>query len=336
MAEQSPSEQRLAWLDSLRAIASLSVMFHHFTPISTWTAGLFDFGRLGVLLFFLISGYCIALTIERPSSRPIVSFWVRRVFRLYPPYWAALLLVGLLMPTDAFSLGDWGSNLTMIQQILGHPYILGVAWTLFFELLFYCVASMLIPWGAFHKPLMLLSVFFLLLVSALLFAVGKALLGIPVPFSIPLFLSVFFAGALFRCIDRNGMRHKWPVVSVAILSFAVIAVISGLIFGKSAIGSDTWISHLGNHVAALALFVVLGRMFTLNIPVLVFLGHVSYSLYLVHTQIGNAIIGWLGQTPLATLAGMAVAIIVAILVYFVLERPAIKAGRRLVAYLECK
>ena len=333
MGERNSPEQRLAWLDSLRAIAALSVMFHHFTPISTLTGGLFDFGRLGVLLFFLISGYCIALTIEQRSSRPILSFWVRRFFRLYPPYWAALALVALLMPVGNFSTWDWVSNLTMVQQILGHPYILGVAWTLFFELLFYVLASILIPLGAFHRPMILLLVFSLLLATALAAAFGKAVFGLAAPFSIPLFLSVFFAGALFRCIDQQNRRSISAMVLVVALSLIVIAVISWLIFGESMIGSDTWVSHFGNHVAALALFVILGRMVPLNTPVLAFLGHVSYSLYLVHTQIGNAIIARAGDTPLTVLAGMLVAIITAMVIYWALERPAIKSGRAIVAYL---
>ena len=335
MNERAVPEQRLAWLDCLRALAALAVMFHHFTPISAWAGGLFDFGRLGVLLFFLISGYCIALTIERPSPRPIAAFWLRRLFRLYPPYWAALLLLALLMPTTGFTAGDWLANLTMIQQALGKPYVLGVAWTLFFELLFYALASALIPFGVFHRPRALLGVFAGLLLAALAAALAKSLLGLGVPFSLPLFLSVFFAGALFRCVDQagGGVIPPVPALLVGALSLGVIAVISRLIFADGAIGSDTWLSHFGNHAAALAVFVVLGRLFPLNLPVLVFLGHVSYSLYLIHTQVGNAVIAWLGDTPVATLAGMAASVGVAVAVYFVLERPSIRVGRAIVARL---
>ena len=64
--------------------------------------------NLGVSLFFVISGYCIAASAEataRKGGSPW-GFMGRRVWRIYPPYWAALLgFVAVVVALDAAGLG---------------------------------------------------------------------------------------------------------------------------------------------------------------------------------------------------------------------------------------
>lgn len=112
---------RNATLDSLRAIAALSVVIHHVvrddTPIG-------KIGTTGVYLFFLISGYCIVLSLAKLGSRPIRSFLVRRAFRLYPVYWIAVLFAVCLSDTPIPGQVILG-NLTMIQPALFIPHING-------------------------------------------------------------------------------------------------------------------------------------------------------------------------------------------------------------------
>jgi peptidoglycan/LPS O-acetylase OafA/YrhL len=85
---------RLAWLDVLRGLAALAVVFNHFGyfvptqlkgPVNQWI----DPGAYGVFVFFLISGYIVPASLERKGS--VRTFWVSRIFRLYPLY---LLAVG--------------------------------------------------------------------------------------------------------------------------------------------------------------------------------------------------------------------------------------------------
>ena len=86
---------RLAWLDVLRGVAALCVVFDHFgsfvppriqATVSQWL----DPGTYGVFVFFLISGYIVPASLERKGS--VRTFWVSRVFRLYPLY---LLAIGI-------------------------------------------------------------------------------------------------------------------------------------------------------------------------------------------------------------------------------------------------
>ncbi len=84
-------------LDALRALAVISVLLYHYTARfpDTYT-GLTDlpfhvtFGWLGVEMFFVVSGYCIAMTLGRVST--VTEFWAKRFARLQPAYMAGVLL----------------------------------------------------------------------------------------------------------------------------------------------------------------------------------------------------------------------------------------------------
>src|ERR1700733_11044068 len=78
---------RLAWLDGMRGIAALCVVYTHFgarvlPTLHAWIYRVFDPGLYGVLVFFLISGYIVPASMERKGS--LRTFWVSRLFRLFP------------------------------------------------------------------------------------------------------------------------------------------------------------------------------------------------------------------------------------------------------------
>lgn len=110
---QPSFQSRLARIDMLRGIAVLLVLVNHL-PFSTslvpsalppttnvsvfpdWLIRLVDVGHTGVNLFLVISGFCIhmrwARRFDAQSPPDFVAFWKRRLRRLYPPYFAAILL----------------------------------------------------------------------------------------------------------------------------------------------------------------------------------------------------------------------------------------------------
>jgi peptidoglycan/LPS O-acetylase OafA/YrhL len=63
-----------------------------------WLGEFVSWGWLGVPLFFVISGYCIAERVARETKqgRSTLRFVLDRLWRLFPPYWAALLVTLLL------------------------------------------------------------------------------------------------------------------------------------------------------------------------------------------------------------------------------------------------
>ena len=102
-SSRSPLSGRIPELDGLRAFAVLGVLVWHFTGSmmprdGSWLSSVLMsatvFGRTGVDLFFILSGYLIIgiLIDQKDSPNVFRVFYIRRFFRIWPPY---LVLVGL-------------------------------------------------------------------------------------------------------------------------------------------------------------------------------------------------------------------------------------------------
>jgi len=144
------SANRLAWLDVLRGLAALFVVFDHLSyyvlqPARWAIYGWFDPGDYGVFVFFIISGYIVPASLERKGS--VRTFWVSRLFRLYPLY---LLAVGLAVGLWLVHLGGLRgagadpetsvlSQLLMMSNVLAGPNLPNVVWSLSYEMIFYLV-----------------------------------------------------------------------------------------------------------------------------------------------------------------------------------------------------
>ena len=169
----APSDQRLRHIDALRAIAALLVLWRHVadTYVSfgmgvggRWLmdiADSIDVGRIGVVTFFLVSGYVIPFSIHPERAAPIGTFLLRRFFRIYPAYW-------LSVPLGAFATcWLWGRpfgvpellvNLTLLQDFFGVTPALGLYWTLWTEWLFYLLCVLLLLGGILGRTQYLLAV----------------------------------------------------------------------------------------------------------------------------------------------------------------------------------
>lgn len=122
---------------------------------------------LGVPMFFVISGYCIAATADsaRRSTRPLGDFFLRRVRRIYPPYWTLWALTAAVVWALPQLLGarglpihdparlsgyQWLGNLTLTEiwrpHLGGGParLMLDHAWTLCYEEQFYLVCGLIL------------------------------------------------------------------------------------------------------------------------------------------------------------------------------------------------
>jgi peptidoglycan/LPS O-acetylase OafA/YrhL len=157
----TPAPQRVAWLDALRGIAALAVVFDHLSPyllteIRTHVYHWLDAGSYGVFVFFIISGYIVPASLERKGS--VRTFWVSRVFRLYPLYLLAIagaLLLwvlgqGSLRGADADPATSVLAQLLMMGNVLAGPNVPNVVWSLSYEMIFYLLLTALFLGGA-HK-----------------------------------------------------------------------------------------------------------------------------------------------------------------------------------------
>ncbi|WP_327190017.1 acyltransferase [Streptomyces xinghaiensis] len=139
----------MGWLDALRGIAALVVVFDHssYAFMAEFRRELmpeFNTSRYGIMVFFLVSGYIIPASLERRGC--VRTFWIGRIFRMYP-LWAAvvaavlaasLLGVAEIRDFDGQSAAAVAiAHVTLLQELLGTPNLLLVLWTLSYEMCFY-------------------------------------------------------------------------------------------------------------------------------------------------------------------------------------------------------
>ena len=330
---QAPTTSpRLPELDALRGIAALTVLVFHYTTRHDNLYGHparvpdFKLGEYGVQLFFMISGFVIFMTLQR--TRSSLDFLVSRASRLYTVYWAAVLVTFAV--TTTFGLpglrGYWWEallNLTMVQRLFGVPHIDDVYWTLTVELAFYALMWLLFV----TKQLERVELFGTLWLSLMaLCGVAERVWGVALPGPVANFLllehgNLFFAGILFYRLYRGTTsRYTLPLLALCLAVQPLVATpVAGVI---------------------VAVFFVLFSLFLrgwlrfLVQPPLLFLGAISYSLYVLHQNIGYVVMrelyalevtlpSWvvLG-TPLLLSLGLA-----SIFTFFI-DRPALRFIRR--------
>jgi peptidoglycan/LPS O-acetylase OafA/YrhL len=156
------SSNRLAWLDALRGVAALCVVFSHLStyvlqPVHNDVYDFFDPGLYGVLVFFMVSGYIVPASLERKGS--IRSFWVSRVFRLFPLFIVAIGGVIVLHDLGYASARGTTNNISasvfahafMLGDMLGGSDVISVLWTLSYEMVFYLLLTALFTAGLHRR-----------------------------------------------------------------------------------------------------------------------------------------------------------------------------------------
>ena len=215
-----PSE-RLGNVDALRAIAALLVFFQHilgdtervagsgpFADVATGSLDAIDLGRLGVVLFFLISGFVVPFSIK-PAS-PIRQFVISRVFRLYPAFWASLLCLGavLLVAGDGPDLRTLIANATMAAPVFKQAWLSGVYWTLFIEILFYALVVAMFLSGQLYRGWLVAGLAALLALSTAGPIAAWQAFGVSLPIQyVGLHLSFLLNGLLLRLWLIERQKH---------------------------------------------------------------------------------------------------------------------------------
>lgn len=331
MAESS---QRLSALDALRGIAALAVVLFHYLPYYDQLYGhtftpwaVLDYGRYGVHMFFILSGFVIFMTLER--TRTAGWFGLARAFRLLPALWAGIVLtflaVHLMGPADrAVGLGSALLNATLLHEYLEFPHVDGAYWSLVIEATFYCWIALLFYGLKQWQPLRL----------ALWAWVVVSYAGVLWWRDIPGALEFLVKDLLFvkyAPLFVSGMLifrwHRYGRPAAADLALLALAVGHALIAYKAPFSLFV-VGCYG--VFALA---VAGHLNSLANPPLLWLGRLSYALYLVHQNIGYGVIGWSYQAGLPGWAGvtlaLALALTLAAAIHYAIEKPALTWFRKL-------
>jgi exopolysaccharide production protein ExoZ len=185
------SKQKLESVHGLRGIAALMVVSMHFSSFLQSVAPRFSSflsnGYLGVDVFFVISGFIIYTSTEKPSTRNSASFFVRRFCRVVLPAWAALALCVLIQPPylkDLILSAFFIPLQNATPPFYGYSVLI-VAWTLTYELVFYLIFSVALSFSFGRKHRGLTATLLIIILYALSQAQNCCSLD---PYRAPLFV----------------------------------------------------------------------------------------------------------------------------------------------------
>lgn len=262
----------------LRAIAAIAVVFYHlvyfienkYGSISVFN-GFYFLGKVGVDIFFIISGYIITFSISKSSSA--FSFLLKRCLRIFPLYWLFLVayVLILLLVKKQINVTHVVSSIFLIP----YPYftpILNQGWTLQFELYFYFI--MAISLFICGKRTVLFACFLMLF---LYWLSNFFELNVPVVSATILF-EFAYGMIIFKMNEKLHDNHKF-ICLLFLFTFPLFIISNYNEFNNS----EYRFIFSGFFSSNVVMF-FLGRSKELIFfdKILVLIGNASYSLYLSH------------------------------------------------------
>ena len=309
-------------INSLRGLAATAVCFYHFVYSTVdfieneTVRSIFYFGHKGVELFFIISGIVIPLSLinSNYSLRNWKNFMLKRFIRIEPPYLVAVAIGFTLLVLRNFVPGTVSADLIpSTKEVVLHlgylipffentRWINDVFWTLAIEFQYYLLLSLLFPL-VLQKQLILRITFYMIFI-------GIGFLPVSIYF-FPHWGPYFLVGIVYilRRTERIGSLEFGALV---VLLIPIIYYLFGAI-------------DLG--IAFVAILVI-HYFSSFKTKLTLFLGKISYSLYLLHAIIGASFVNYLShhvsggfQKALLVVAGFLISLGSAYLLYRFVEKP---------------
>jgi exopolysaccharide production protein ExoZ len=332
--EATSAPPQMQSLQILRAVAASSVVYYHIgrPPV---------FGTFGVDLFFVLSGFVIAMIAGNSSAG---VFAVNRITRVVPMYWiltSAILVLAIVAPN--LLTATTANAADFFKSIFFIPFfktsgahvlqpMLGVGWTLNYEMLFYALAT---------AALLLWRKSFAYAIVGLV--VATWVLGRCLPSDTP--WGVFLgSNLLFEFVLGIAAWHtKDWVVWRRIPPAGLIALIAGLfafmayceVIGSTYRLADCGVPSFLIVVCALRLDDSLARMPRPLLRLLVHVGDASYATYLSHLYcvdfVKRILAGHIGLAAIYSAPGvmaiLAASLVVGSIIYVFIDKPAVKFAR---------
>lgn len=353
-----PTGLQLPALTGLRIFAALLVYASHVGPpagapevVRTFLAS----GYMGVTIFFVLSGFVLALNyldrLRRPNGRGIYGYIVARIARVYPLYLLILLYIMVRQQAAGGALDDWWKHALAIQAWDPSTAVAfgfnGPGWSIGVEFFLYACFPLLAPLVVrLRTPRATLvavaGVVAAMLAATLWFAAtSRGALPLSDPgsshrwlYRTPLLrLGDFALGMLAAQLFLQLRHHPRAIRAGAPLTLAAVLVIVALMAWPANLNS-VWSWDIGYALPAVVLMfglavAPLGRIAKLlSLPFVVMLGEASYAFYLAHQQALGFLAGgrWSADFSLTTVAYEALTLgailCLAVGLHIVVERPA--------------
>jgi len=290
-----------------------------------FTVNYISFGTMGVVSFFLVSGFVIPLSLEKTKS--IRYYFIKRFFRLYPLYAFVLLLtLGFLFfsenqPTFQAVI----SNFTLFQEYFKQPSFIGDSWTLSLEIVWYVLFAVVFFVKLNRKPILLMTLSSL---TVLLFTFVSLAIHKRLPLGRVGYIHTCFVGLLFYRYYTGEISRK-AFISCLIMAIPSMVFAFAVTYGyfRHPVFSPACIFFTWGAGYLLFIIYFIRRSKGYN-RVITYLGKISYSIYLDHSLILTACFSFLGLSfPAGTLV-IVLTIILAHFTYLYVESPGIRFGKR--------
>ncbi|MBC7389200.1 MAG: acyltransferase [Opitutaceae bacterium] len=333
-------DKRIDFIDYTRGVAAILVLASHaleiFIPNWADTFQYFNIGQVGVVAFFMVSGYIIPYSLDRSGSIP--KFIWGRISRIYPLY----IFIGLVFLMAFISgfyvpVGDpnhgrlkiFFLHLFFVQDLpYGDKGMINFVpgnWTLFIEWIWYGLFVALFYLKS-HKKIKSVfvgyNVFLFILICTSYFG------GYRLPYGRFCLIGIALTGYLFYTFHNSGISKKnfWKFL---LSSFAVLSLALYITFGYFHNDTFSLTCVLLSWTSGILLFMFFESFQITNSSLsslLSYLGKISYSVYLVHPIVLYSINYYLKDlNPIFTISlSFLLSILVSAITFQLVERPTLK------------
>lgn len=319
----SNSKIRLDGVEVLRGLAALMVCIFHLcvsTGLSMEMSKFGQYGYLGIIVFFVLSGFVIPLSLFKSNYRirSFFKFILKRIVRLHPPYLAviALTLVYILLTRPAFlpSIKSLVLHLIYSNSYFSIPNISPVFWTLLIEIKFYFFLGLCYPLLTIKSQRTFILLIELVLAAQLFLYQIDGLFN---------YIAVFACGLIL-------FRLKYLKLSIPVF---ILLIVQNIFLIAYTIGASEGI---------ISILTIGFLYFIKSIPkngvgdFFLSLGAISYSIYLLHWEFGRAMVSlsryipYLGKYEIFRLISAVLFTLILSSIFFILiEKPAIKLSNKI-------
>lgn len=322
-------KEKNLYIEGLRGCALILVLIYHFFcryqqifPIEGYICPyiITTFGNLGVMIFLMITGYFTK------SSGGGYKLILKRVFRLWPSYFVAITSCFVVMcffplPERSVSFGNYLLNVLFINGFLGKDYVDGAHWYL--TTLLGCILCYSIIQKHKQKMRNILYLLWLLLLVIIW------LLSVKINSSYGKWIQIVFRvlggeyAPVMLCGTLMGIHKNQRSKMLYKIVFTTLVLGEVVLF----LGTDKiYLLILGTVVVYSA---TLEKLQILSSPIMVWMGTVSYSVYLIHQNIGYVILNgirafWGTYELWMSVAVMGIMFGIGVLLYHSVERKSLK------------
>lgn len=347
---RAPKTSRLLNLDILRLVSALMVLVFHYgfrmrisgeggglgfpelAPVAMWL-------DTGLLIFFAISGYVIAMSAE---GRSAYDFAAGRFARLWPTFFVCATITAVILsiwhvPTLAPpTVRQWLGHLVIISRGLGQPFLDGAYWTIAYEIIFYAWVFVLIATNLFDRAWRIVVLAWLAISVVNEMMIGSG--------ALQKLLITTYSGYFAFGLTLYKTQREWSPANLCLLALnACWATITPFLtqaefvetygFGRNVEG----LAVIGPISLGIVAICATAPSLRISPALAIGLGGLTYPLYLLHQNIGYAVFarfGTEGSRWGLGLALFAVLLAVSLVIAGTLEPWARRAIIRLAAHLK--